>query len=431
MARWKRGQPMNTRGRPVGEPERGRTGWRVLGAVHRAAAESNDPPEVALQKQLLVRIAALIAPLAFLWGLVYVAFGEPRAGLIPWGYSIVSLGGLAAVRWTGRFGLFRAIQLGMWLVLPFLLQIELGGFVPGSAVSVWAFCAPISALLVASRRTASTLLVIFALLVVVAEFLQPLAATGNALPPWLVAAMFGLNIVGIAVVTFRAMVFFIGQKDQAYALLGSERARSERLLLNVLPAPIAERLKQQEAVIADRFDAVSVLFADIVGFTPLSVGMSAEELVAMLDGLFARLDEMTRRRGLEKIRTIGDAYMVAAGVPNPRGDHAPVLVDLGLDMLRAAHDGSRGHPLQLRIGISSGPAVAGVIGRTKFQYDIWGDTVNTASRMESHGVPGRIHVSESTRLLIEDTYICEARGIIEVKGKGPMTTYLVVGPRRP
>jgi guanylate cyclase len=422
---------MNTRSRPVGEPERLRPGWRLLGGVHRSDAEAGDRPEVALQRQLLVRITVLIAPLAFLWGMVYMAFGEPLAGLIPWGYSLVSLVCLATARWTGRFGLFRAIQLGMWLVLPFLLQVELGGFVPGSAVSVWAFCAPISALLVASRRTATALLVIFALLVVAVLLVQPLAATSNALPAWLVAALFGLNLIGVALVTYRAMVFFIVQKDQAYALLGSERARSERLLLNVLPPSIAERLKQHEGVIADRFDAVSVLFADIVGFTPLSAGMSADELVAILDGLFARLDEMTQRRGLEKIRTIGDAYMVAAGVPTPRVDHAPVLVDLGLDMLRAAHNGSGGQPLQLRVGISSGPAVAGVIGRTKFQYDIWGDTVNTASRMESHGVPGRIHVSESTRLLIEGAYICEARGLIDVKGKGPMPTYLVVGPRWP
>ena len=420
---------MNTRGRPVRDPDRERPGWRLLVGVHPADAEAGDPPGVALQKQLLVTITLLILPAAFLWGMVYIAFGEPLAGLIPWGYGLVSLGGLAAARWTGRFGLFRAMQLGMWLVLPFLLQIELGGFVPGSAVSVWAFCAPISALLVASRRTASMLMVIFGLLVVGAVLVQPLAGTTNALPVWLVAAFIALNLVGTAVVTYRAMVFFIVEKDRAYALLGSERARSERLLLNVLPAPIADRLKQREAVIADRFDAVSVLFADIVGFTPLSVGMSADELVVMLDGLFARLDEMTQRRGLEKIRTIGDAYMVAAGVPNPRDDHAPVLVDLGLDMVEAARNGSAGHPLQLRVGISSGPAVAGVIGRTKFQYDIWGDTVNTASRMESHGVPGRIHVSDATRVLIEDAYICEARGIIDVKGKGPMSTYLVVGPR--
>jgi adenylate cyclase len=402
---------------------------RLLGAVRRTSAEAGHPSgEGDHQKQLLLTITLLILPAAFLWGLVYLAFGEPRAGLIPWGYGLVSLVGLATVRRTGRFRLFRAIQLGMWLVLPFLLQLVLGGFVPGSAVSVWAFCAPISALLVASRRTATTLMVIFAVLVVAAVFVQPLATTDNALPAWLVAAMFGLNLVGTAVVTYRAMVFFIAQKDRAYALLGAERARSERLLLNVLPGPIADRLKQEEPVIADRFDAVSVLFADIVGFTPLSAGMSADELVAMLDGLFARLDEMTQQRGLEKIRTIGDAYMVAAGVPGPRPDHAPALVDLGLAMVEAAADGSSGHPLQLRVGISSGPAVAGVIGRTKFQYDIWGDTVNTASRMESHGVPGRIHVSQATRLLIEDHYLCEARGIIDVKGKGPMATYLVVGP---
>ena len=199
----------------------------------RADAEAGDPPEVALQKQLLVTITLLILPAAFLWGMVYMAFGEPLAGLIPWGYGLVSLVGLATARWTGRFGLFRAIQLGMWLVLPFLLQIELGGFVPGSAVSVWAFCAPISALLVASRRTASALMVIFALLVVAAVFVQPLAGTSNALPAWLVAALFGLNLVGTAVVTYRAMVFFIVQKDQ--------RVRPARVRAGAIGAAAAER----------------------------------------------------------------------------------------------------------------------------------------------------------------------------------------------
>jgi guanylate cyclase len=404
---------------------------RLLAALEKAGVGDDDAPDVALQKQLLVTICAQLAVLAFVWGLVYIAFGEPLAGAIPFGYSLLSFASLAVFVATGRFGPYRATQLGLILVLPFLLQLALGGFVPGSAVIVWAFCAPIGALLVSSRRVASFLLVVFALLVVLAELLQPWIDTGNDLPAWLVATFFVLNLVGTAVVTYLAMVYFIWQKDRAYTLLVAERARSERLLLNVLPAPIADRLKRHDEVIADRFDEVSVLFADIVGFTPLSAGMSADELVDLLNRIFSRLDEMTQRRGLEKIRTIGDAYMVAAGIPVPRPDHAAVLVDLGLQMHRAIGEitGRDGRPLTLRVGINSGPAVAGIIGRTKFQYDLWGDTVNTASRMESHGVPGRVQITQSTLRLVEPYFVCEPRGLVDVKGMGPVPTWLVVGQR--
>jgi guanylate cyclase len=404
---------------------------RLLAALQGVGVGHDDSADVALQKQLLVTISVQLAVLAFLWGLVYLAFGEPLAGAIPLGYSLLSFASLALFLATGRFGPYRATQLGLILVLPFLLQLSLGGFVPGSAVIVWAFCAPIGALLVSTRQVATTLLVVFGVLVLLAELLQPWLDPSNSLPAWLIATFFALNLVGTAVVTYLAMVYFIGQKDRAYALLSAERARSERLLLNVLPAPVADRLKHHDGVIADRFEAVSVLFADIVGFTPLSAGMSADELVALLDRLFSRLDEMTQRRGLEKIRTIGDAYMVAAGIPVPRPDHAAVLVDLGLEMNRAVDDitGREGLPLRLRIGVNSGPAVAGVIGRIKFQYDLWGDTVNMASRMESHGVPGRLQITESTLRLVEADYLCEPRGLVDVKGKGPVPTWLVVGPR--
>ena len=280
--------------------------------------EADDPPKAALQQRLLGNDHAADLSGLCSSGLVYMAFGEPRAGLIPWGYGLVSSVGLATARWTGRYGLFRAIQLGMWLVLPFLLQIELGGFVPGSVVSVWAFCAPISALLSLPAGAASTLMVVFALLVVAAVFVQPLAGTSNALPAWLVAALFGLNLVGTAVVTDRAMVFFIVAEGRGIRSSSgpSERDRSACCSTRSPAALIADRRKQQEPVIADRFDAVSVLFADIVGFTPLSVGMSAEE--SSRDARWALCTagtRLTQRRGLEKIRTIGDADTVAAGVP--------------------------------------------------------------------------------------------------------------------
>ncbi|MBK9036828.1 MAG: HAMP domain-containing protein [Myxococcales bacterium] len=213
--------------------------------------------------------------------------------------------------------------------------------------------------------------------------------------------------------------------------LEAEKQTSDRLLLNVLPAPIATRLKQGEGVIVDRFDDVTVLFADIVGFTALSARTSPEVLVAMLDDLFTRFDALADRHGLEKIKTIGDAYMVVAGVPEKTPDHATRMARMGLDMLATLADYATTNTLELtiRIGIHSGPVVAGVIGRNKFIYDLWGDTVNTASRMESHGLPSRVHVSGTTVAALGAQFEVEARGEIDVKGKGPMATFFLVRER--
>jgi class 3 adenylate cyclase len=214
--------------------------------------------------------------------------------------------------------------------------------------------------------------------------------------------------------------------------LVAEKQTSERLLLNVLPGPIAERLKQDEGVIVDRFDHVTVLFADLVGFTKLSARTSPEALVTMLDELFTRFDRLAERHRLEKIKTIGDCYMAVAGIPTELDDHAKVMAQMGLDMLAAVAEYARatGVELAIRVGVHSGSVVAGVIGRKKFIYDLWGDTVNTASRMESHGVAGRVHLTEATAALLGDAFTIEPRGTVDVKGKGPMTTYLLIG-RRP
>jgi guanylate cyclase len=215
--------------------------------------------------------------------------------------------------------------------------------------------------------------------------------------------------------------------DRAEDALAVERARSERLLTNVLPAPIASRLKDREGVIADGVDGASVLFADIVGFTSLSAQRTPAEVVAMLNGVFTRLDGLVDEFGLEKIKTIGDAYMVASGIPVAREDHAQVLARFALaarDEL-AAHNLTADVPVELRIGINSGPVVAGVIGRRRFLYDLWGDTVNTASRMESHGLPGQIQITAATRALLDGEFTCTERGVIDVKGKGPTRTWLL------
>ena len=218
----------------------------------------------------------------------------------------------------------------------------------------------------------------------------------------------------------------------AMRLLDKERERSERLLLNILPALIAEKLKGSEESIAEHSDGVTVLFADIVGFTPLSASKTPQALVELLNRIFSEFDALTDAHGLEKIKTIGDAYMAVAGLPEPWPDHAPRAARMALAMLdvTARVAAETGEKLALRIGLHSGPVVAGVIGRRKFTYDLWGDTVNTASRMESHGVPGAIHCSETTGMLLQGAFPLQARGAMEIKGKGEMNTFLLCNPER-
>jgi len=214
--------------------------------------------------------------------------------------------------------------------------------------------------------------------------------------------------------------------------LNEEKELSERLLLNVLPQAIAQRLKAGEHTIAERVQDASVLFSDIVGFTPLSETMSPEALVSVLDEVFSAFDAAATKHGLEKIKTIGDAYMVAAGLPVPRADHLEAIAEMALDMREAVArvNAKRGLTLRVRIGMHSGPVVAGVIGTAKFSYDIWGDTVNTASRMESHGAPGEIHVTDEVRKKLEGRYEFSAPRTMQVKGKGELTTAFLLR-RRP
>ncbi len=226
-----------------------------------------------------------------------------------------------------------------------------------------------------------------------------------------------------------AFVRDISDRKQVEAAIRAEQEKSEKLLLNILPQSIAKRLKQRETNIAEGFANVTILFADIVGFTQLSSKISPKELVYLLNEIFSEFDRMTDLYHLEKIKTIGDAYMVAGGIPLPRSDGAEAVAQMAIGMQKAIglFNIARGHSLSIRIGINTGAVVAGVIGTKKFIYDLWGDAVNTASRMESHGIPGRIHVSQATRELLGDKYAFEDRGVIFIKGKGEMRTYLLTG----
>jgi class 3 adenylate cyclase len=240
-----------------------------------------------------------------------------------------------------------------------------------------------------------------------------------------------LSLLGDAVsnAAMFAAVLVLGEAVRSRRALQLEQERSERLLLNVLPAPIAARLKAGEAVIADAFPEVTVLFVDLVGFTRRSQQIGPAQVVATLNELFSEFDRLAQRHGLEKIKTIGDAYMVAGGLPDPRPDHAQAIAEMALAMRAEVtrRADPTGQPLQVRIGIDTGPVEAGVIGTSKFSYDLWGDTVNTASRMESHGIAGCIQVTERTYQRLRDGYRFQRRGPIPVRGMGEMVTYLLVG----
>ncbi len=221
------------------------------------------------------------------------------------------------------------------------------------------------------------------------------------------------------------------ERNEAFEAMEFEKKRSDMLLLNILPKDIARQLKDGnngKGYIASSYASVSVLFADIVGFTKLSATVSAEDLVKLLNGIFSGFDQLSEKHGLEKIKTIGDAYMVVAGIPMERADHAQAIARMAIDMqvmISEFKQNATAEDISVRIGIASGPVVAGIIGIKKFIYDLWGDTVNTASRMESHGEPNRIHISDVTRQLLGNEFACEDRGFIQVKGKGEMQTYFL------
>lgn len=394
--------------------------------------DPSDSIEIRAQKRVLVMTSAMVAVLALGWGLVYFLYDETVAALIPWTYSAAVFVSLAVFAVTKRYRMFRFIQLFLILLLPFLLQLALGGFVNASAVIIWSLLAPLGALAMVGRRQAIAWFIAYADLVLVSVLIQPSLQIENNLPAGAIAGFFIANILAATGVAFFALHYFVGQKDEALELLDRERERSDQLLLNVLPREIADQLKENgQKVIADRYSDVSILFADVAGFTTLSETMAPEDVVVVLNDVFTYFDGLVERYGLEKIRTMGDAYMVAAGVPAPREDHASALARMALDMFdyRPTNSLPAHTALRFRVGISSGPAVAGVIGVSKFVYDVWGDTVNTASRMEAHGVPGRIQLSPSAFEHLKDEFECEARGVIEVKGKGPTETWFLTRAR--
>jgi adenylate cyclase len=406
-------------------------GDRLLARLARIGADPQDDDDTRAGKALLVLISVLILPVALIWAALYLAFGSP-VGWVPLGYFVVLLAAIVVFSRTRNFGQLLLVGQVDILLAPTLSMVPLGGFLASGGVGLWGILAPLGALVFSDVRNAArwyvAYLVVFLGSGVAGELL---GGVSPAVPEWFTSTMLALNVTVGGTIVFTLLALFAAQRRNALAALREEQARAEGLLLNILPQSIADRLKAETQTIADQISAASILFADVVDFTPLAERLPPSEMVGVLDHLFSHFDVLAERYGLEKIKTIGDCYMVAAGVPEPRPDHARALAMMALDMQAAMRsvDEIRHLGLELRVGINSGPVVAGVIGRKRFLYDLWGDAVNTASRMESHGTSGRIQITRATKELLDDEFVCEPRGTIPVKGKGEMEAWYLAGRR--
>lgn len=319
---------------------------------------------------------SLFTAVVFFW------FGEPAAGWLTVVVTFVYLSAWGVYAATGSIVSLAGITMAASIIDIVAIHWLLGGFAHSGNYLVWGITQVLISAVVFPRKVTLGVVAFFVGAGVMLGFVEPWLA-GRRPPPsaTLQTLLFVIVLVGNLGLLALIVVTILNR-------LSAERHRSERLLLNVLPASVAAELKEHGRTTARRFDSISVLFADIVGFTPMTATLEPEVIVERLNEVFSHFDRLADHYGCEKIRTIGDGYMAAAGVPVPRGDHAQAITSMALDMLEYV----KNSPLHLRIGINSGPAVAGIVGTSKFQYDVWGDTVNTASRMESHGVPDRIHV---------------------------------------
>jgi class 3 adenylate cyclase len=395
---------------------------RLVASLANIGVAAADDDSIRAQKVALTLAASLITVLSVLWVGTYWLLGLPTAAAIPFAYQVASIASLALFARTKAYRAFRWSQAAMMTSLPFLLQWALGGYVASSAVSLWALVATIGTLFFFTAAESIPWFAAFVALSALSGLLEPFISGDPAsIPDGLRTSFFVLNITGVSLTAYVLLQYAVRARDAA---LG----RSEGLLLNVLPRPIAHRLKHEPGVIADSHDEVTVMFADIVGFTPFTEQTEPRRVVGVLDEVFSAFDDLTVHFGLEKIKTIGDAYMVAAGLPQARSDHAEAAADMALEMQStvAMLSDRLGLDLAIRIGLESGTAIAGVIGRQRFIYDLWGDTVNKASRLESHGLPGRIQVGETAHGLLCDRYVFEDRGDIEVKGMGRLHAYLLI-----
>ncbi len=388
------------------------------------------PTDSVLSKAILSILVVAESIVSIFWIYTLSGLGEGYAlmALFPYIYIIISYASLLIFYRYQKFQYFIFTQLIMLLVMPFFMQWVIGGYQASSGIAIWAILSPIGALMILGTRQSTAWFILFALLAALSWFLNDQFMLNSLpIPAHIKDTFFLMNIMGTTCILYAVMRYFQSQKERTLTELALEQARSEKLLLNVLPQSIASRLKDNDMRIADSHESVSVLFADIAGFTKLTASISPTQLVDMLSQLFSRFDQLAEKYGLEKIKTIGDGYMVVGGAPNQLDNHAAIVTKLALEMFQAlsVFNESTRNTLQMRIGISTGPVVAGVIGTSKFAYDLWGDPVNMASRMEQTALTNSIQLSEASYALVKDQFDFETRKQVQVKGKGKVNTYML------
>jgi len=395
---------------------------RLRGALGRLVSIGDlpaDDDDIRLRKR--VGVAAGYVTIVAPFGAALGAASLPLlGGVIAVSLSLWSAGNLVVLARTKRFERFVVAQIAVGAPFTFFQTILIGGVTHGSGSMAWAFLVPAYALLALGPRRATPWFFVFLATLILAVAVDPIVGDWFAAPPYPIQLIFYVQNIGAPLtITFLLLRYVDIRRRRA-------EARSEELLTNAIPASIANRLRHGESRIAEAYPETTIVFADIAGFTPWAQGTDPARVVSLLDDLFSRFDHLVFEHGLEKIKTVGDAYMAAAGAPEARPDHAEAAVAFARAALEAVESwrAANGIELEARVGIASGDVVGGVIGQRRITFDLWGDTVNTAARMESSGVPGRIHLAASTRSLLGDSFEFEERQL-DVKGLGSMTTYLV------
>ena len=402
---------------------------RISDSMYSLAMEPEDTPKLKAGKMqfMISMLFGIISGLSF--ALVYatlteVAFAIILTVLVFFHISLMILMRLRLI----RFSQVHKVYLGSNMFGNFLGTLALGGIANSTGVFLFGLGSPFGMITRPTREFVRWFMASIGL-VLMEAILQPWLRASNSIPPGAGAILWGLNSLIVCGIWFGNIFGLLRQRDTALQELHEEQVRSENLLLNVLPKKIADRLKREPGTIAEAHKAVTILFADIVGFTPLTSQLNPVEMIELLNKIYSEFDALSEKYQVEKIRTIGDNYMVASGVPESNEDHARNMARMALEMQAFADKLSiqNEHRIQFRIGIHSGPVIAGIVGRKKFQYDIWGDAVNTASRMESHGKAGKIQVSQTTYEMLKDEFVMKLRGTIDIKGKGPMKTWFLTG----
>ena len=416
----------------------------LLDRLRTAGIDPSDSEELRLNKSLLMFATGLASVASMLWLVIYWSLGPQLSSTLPFAFQILLAVNLAVyIKW-GNFDFFRVSQLSLFLFFPFVVQWSIGNFISASGITIWGLLAPVGAILFMGTRESFAWFAAYLFLLAMSGFFDfHLASvemqTKQQIPIKTAVVFFALNFAAVSTIVFLLLRFATVEKqkaqerlNEAHRMLQIEQERSERLLLNILPGSVAERLKNSNQTIADGFADVTVMFADIVNFTHVAEGMAPTQVFAMLNRIFSSFDELAEKHGMEKIKTIGDAYMVAGGLNDGEKDYSDSIADMALamrELLRRDFTVNESH-LEVRIGIGTGPVVAGVVGKKKFIYDLWGDTVNIASRITSEGVPGMIQVDTTTWRRLKERFDFHEPQTIYLKGKGETEVHRLIGRKQ-